>query len=293
MPNKNVKDFSPVSQINLSTDSILSIQNNELKRLSDPSATLNLFRVNANNLVYNTTSQTISGTKTFVTRPRVGVSPNFSGVVLDGDVIRPNFNTTIGFGAGLNTIYSLMSGNTAAGYNALRTNTSGQFNTAIGVSSLFSLNSGNSNTSIGVNAGYLLNNGSNNIILGGDALSGCISGNDNTAIGISSLKQNLGGSNIAIGFRSAESLVTGNNNIFIGVIANTASNIPLGVSNSIAIGREAVVSGNNQLSIGSINFPITTATTANAASITPPATIERYLVINLNGILGKIPVYKF
>jgi len=66
MPFRNVKDFGSISNLNLNTDSILSIQNNELKRLNANNASLNISNVNANNLVYNTGIQNISGAKTFL-----------------------------------------------------------------------------------------------------------------------------------------------------------------------------------------------------------------------------------
>lgn len=47
MPFKNVKDFGSISNLNLNTDSILSIQNNELKRLNANNASLNISNISA------------------------------------------------------------------------------------------------------------------------------------------------------------------------------------------------------------------------------------------------------
>jgi hypothetical protein len=65
MANKNVKDFLPQQSINLNSDSILAVSNNELKRLNGSNASLTINNVYATNIIYNTGNQTISGVKTF------------------------------------------------------------------------------------------------------------------------------------------------------------------------------------------------------------------------------------
>ena len=65
MANKNVKDFLPQQSINLNSDSILAVSNNELKRLNGNNASLTINNVYATNIIYNTGNQTISGVKTF------------------------------------------------------------------------------------------------------------------------------------------------------------------------------------------------------------------------------------
>ncbi len=121
-------------------------------------------------------------------------------------------NTAIGFGALRD---NTASGNTAIGYAALFTNTTGFNNTAVGVSALF-FNNGDQNTAIGNAA--LSNNttGFQNTASGEGTLSHNTMGNSNTAIGRDALINNtIGNANVALG-RNAGALATGDANVYIG-----------------------------------------------------------------------------
>jgi hypothetical protein len=101
-----------------------------------------------------------------------GTTPNISlpGVIIDSGAV----NTAIGFSA----LSSNTTGgsNTASGDSALLSNTTGDFNTASGVSALASNTTGGFNTA----SGYL-------------ALSGNTSGYENTASGVNALASNTTG----------------------------------------------------------------------------------------------------
>ena len=104
--------------------------------------------------------------------------------------------------------------NTAIGYLALPSNTTGSFNTASGAGSLFSNTTGDGNTATGLEALASNTTGSSNTAFGFGALSLNVQGSDNTAIGNSA---NVGSDSLtnatAIGF---------------GAIVNTSNTLQLG-----------------------------------------------------------------
>jgi uncharacterized coiled-coil protein SlyX len=92
-----------------------------------------------------------------------------------------NALTAIGFQA----LFSNTTGewNTAIGANVLPVNTTGSFNTAVGTIALFNNTTGNNNTAVGSEALRGNNSGNNNIALGNSAGSNLITGSDNIDIG--------------------------------------------------------------------------------------------------------------
>ncbi len=138
-------------------------------------------------------------------------------------------NTAIGFAA----LQSNTTGgsNSANGAFALQANTTGFDNTANGVTALFSNTTGRINTANGV--GALGNNttGNSNTATGFDALFGNTTGNQNTANGVGALGNNTTGkSNIALGYSAGGNLTTGSSNIEIGNfgVAGESSHIRIG-----------------------------------------------------------------
>ena len=123
-------------------------------------------------------------------------------------------NTALGAGA---LAYSTSISNTAVGSGALsnQNNTAG-YNTAVGWNALSSVTSGASNTAVGQYAGSTMTVGSANTAIGGLALLSNQTGNSNTAIGGTALNQlTSGNNNVAIGQSAGGSLHTGSNNIYI------------------------------------------------------------------------------
>ena len=110
--------------------------------------------------------------------------------------------------------------NTAAGTNALASNTTGKHNTAAGFTALESNTEGDRNTASGSTAMKANTIGEDNTAIGKGALKGNVSGNQNTAIGRGSLRDNeFGNNNIAIG-DDAGSAVVGDDNITIGNVGD-------------------------------------------------------------------------
>ena len=80
MATQNVKDFNTVNLLNLRTDSILSIQNNELVRLNAANTTIS----GVGNFITNNIN--ITGSFTSLNRPVI----NNTGVMLSGEAPPPN-----------------------------------------------------------------------------------------------------------------------------------------------------------------------------------------------------------
>jgi hypothetical protein len=156
--------------------------------------------------------------------------------------------------------------NTADGFNALRSNTTGDNNTAMGAFAMqfntegffdtaiggFALNSnttGVANTAVGVHA--LINNidGSENVAVGLNALRDNTTGDDNTAVGRAALRSNNGSENVAFGAAALFS-ATGDHNTAIG--DGAADEITSG-SGNVCVGGETgtgITVGNNIIAIG-------------------------------------------
>ena len=138
-------------------------------------------------------------------------------------------NTAIGFDA----LFSNTTGgsNTATGREALFSSTTGFNNTATGDFALHSNTTGGRNTATGVSALVFNTNGSDNTATGLAALESNTTGTQNTATGVGALVNNTHGrNNIALGFNAGGSLTTGNNNIDIGNVgvAGEAAKIRIG-----------------------------------------------------------------
>jgi len=142
----------------------------------------------------------------------------------------PNLTTAEGCGA-LNALTS-GTGNTALGWRALLSTTTGGFNTGVGAGAL-ALNNGGSNTAVGVAAlllntagsnntavgtGTLLNNATDrNTAVGANALNADNTGTDNCGVGFEALTSDTtGGANTAVGRGALDQNVTGNFNTAIG-----------------------------------------------------------------------------
>lgn len=177
-----------------------------------------------------------------------------------------NSNTAFGSGA----LYNNTTGNsiTAAGYfsnsfsnttgnynsitglDALNHNTSGNANTANGLQSLFNNTAGNNNTAMGNYALNKNNSGYSNTALGHSAAYDNTSGTDNTAVGLFSYTHNITSSyNTAFGHGAGPggAYFTGWNNTVIGQQAEANA---AGIYNSIAVGRDAASTANNQARFG-------------------------------------------
>jgi hypothetical protein len=196
-------------------------------------------------------------------------------------------NTAVGY----QSLYSLTTGinNSAFGANALWANTTGGGNTAIGTSALAAATTAVGNVAVGDTALGVTTTGNNNVALGFHALWKNTTASGNTGFGYYSLSSNtVGQYNAAFGDTSLASNTTGSFNTAFGRYAGYynstgASNVYLGfnagpdnthgaLTNSTAIGANALVSQSNSLVLGGIganavNVGIGTSTPAHPLSV--------------------------
>jgi trimeric autotransporter adhesin len=178
------------------------------------------------------------------------------------------FNTAVGFQAlranttaNLNTALGYQSlsrnttgfANTAAGTQTLFSNTTGIDNTAIGYAALNESTTADSNTAIGRSALIFNTTGDANTATGTGALFSNRTGNYNTGLGINTLVQTTASSNnTAIGANAGLAVNLGSGNTLVGAEADATI---AGITNSVAVGAGALVTGSNQVRLG--NFATT------------------------------------
>jgi hypothetical protein len=158
--------------------------------------------------------------------------------------------------------------NTAYGYDALTSNTTGAYNVGVGFDALKLSTSGQFSTAVGYSA--LSSNliGSINTAVGALALQKNVAGISNTAIGHGSLAEVIGNGaisgsyNTAIGSYSQASNVSGERNVAVGV---SALNVNTSGGYNVAIGNSSLGSstGSSNLEIRSGNFPAFNITNQN------------------------------
>ena len=160
---------------------------------------------------------------------------------LAGDTLTTGSRNTV---LGMNALSTEDTGgrNTAIGWYALHAQDTGSdaYNTAVGYFAGGSISTGVNNTIIGGFAGDALTTGTGNTTLGYQSLSAEDTLDGNTAIGYQSLKVQDGGSfNTSLGYQSGVSVSTGDENTFIGAKAGDA--VTTG-SNLTVIGFNAAAS---------------------------------------------------
>jgi hypothetical protein len=188
------------------------------------------------------------------------------------------FDTATGYQA----FYSNTTGNenTASGATALYSNTTGASNTATGFGALSSNTTGSINTASGFGALGSNNTGSSNTASGGAALSSNTTGTSNTASGSSALSKNTtGGQNTAVGYFSGltadSSTMTANNNTFLGALAEASTGT---LTNVTAIGSYSSVSESNALVLGCVSGQnrCPAAVNVGIGTTAPSATLDVY-----------------
>jgi len=184
-------------------------------------------------------------------------------------------NTAVGTAALQSYILNNYSGtgtnNTAAGYQALYSDTGagsqGSYNTGAGANALYSNTTGSYNTASGYQALYKNKIGVEDTAYGAFALSSDTVG-DNTAVGYEALKVNTSGkNNVALGWEAGIELTTGSNNIDIG---------SPGVTSESGVIRIGTISSTN----------VSTQTATYIAGISGESVIGTYVCVNSNGQLG-------
>jgi hypothetical protein len=207
-----------------------------------------------------------SGALTNATAIGYNASVTASNTIQLGNTDVTNVNTSgsltingikVGRGAGN------VSTNTAAGSNALSSNTSGGNNTAVGTGALQTNATGGFNTSVGSDA-LKMNTGSYNIAVGSNALKNNAGGDFNTAMGYGSNASHTSGSNNASFGTSALASNTGSGNTAMGASADVYA----GISNATAIGYQANATASNTIQLGNTSVTdVKTSGTITAAGL--------------------------
>ncbi len=231
------------------------------------------------NFVDLTTAQTIAGQKTFSedsyfngVRIGKGASNNIQNTAVGYTALGSNTtgegNTAIGFQGQMSGTSG--SSNTSLGFAALIDNTTSSGNTAIGYQAL-QKNTGDNNIAIGTNAMYLALNSTRNIVVGSNALETNANGAANNIImGVNSMRVATSASeNVAIGNEAGSTFTNETRNTLLGA----STNISAGVSNATAIGYGAIADASNKIQLGNANVTaVNTSGTITAAGFSGPLT---------------------
>ena len=148
---------------------------------------------------------------------------------------------------------TIVTSNVAIGAGALSDNVSGNYNTAVGQSCLLT-NIASFMTAVGYNALRLNLSGAGNVGFGYNAGYGNNTGSFNTSIGYEASKgvsNNANSNNTSVGYQALTSITTGGNNIAIGV---TPQQFNTTGSHNVGIGQTALrynQTGINNVAIGS------------------------------------------
>jgi len=224
-------------------------------RYIKPTDTVSLSnRINAKQNALTLTTTGSSGAAT-LTGATLNI-PNY-GSALSGYVPYTGATGPVNLGAYDLTVNGLKVGiggniyNTAVGYTALSSTTTGYSNVAVGYQTLTINSSGHSNTAIGTQSLIANNTGSNNTGVGTSSLINNSSGGYNTGIGASVLFQNTTGDyNTASGFQALNSNTTGSSNTATGYQSLGANTT--GIENTsngyLALGYN--ITGNSNSSVG-------------------------------------------
>lgn len=121
--------------------------------------------------------------------------------------------------------------NSAFGYLALASNTTGSSNTAIGANALNGNIDGGTNVAVGGQSQRLASGGNNNTSIGYQSLEDVASGFQNAAVGNSALMNTTGNRNTGIGALSGNDVIGGSDNTFLGY--NAGDGITTGNSNTV------------------------------------------------------------
>jgi Chaperone of endosialidase len=171
--------------------------------------------------------------------------------------------------------------NTASGLYAMRSNTTGSFNTASGGSALYSNTTGWSNTASGFYALQSNTTGNFNAALGVEALRFNTTGRANTASGTNALRFNTTGTNnTATGLNALRNNTAGSNNTALG---NGAGSLLTTGSNNIYVGHPGVGSESSTLRLGNVQ------TRAFIKGVGGVPISGLHVTINAAGQLGVAP----
>ncbi|MCY3022210.1 MAG: tail fiber domain-containing protein [Planctomycetota bacterium] len=175
-------------------------------------------------------------------------------------------NTAISYDSMFGSAGNSPANNTAMGYYALRSVTTGNGNTAVGSNALSSNTTGATNAVLGSAAMSANTGGTNNVAVGCLALSSNTTSHNSTAVGANALQFTTAGGNTAMGNSALYKNTTGTNNTAVGVVAMMNFSGTGTGSDNTAMGASALYSndGSGNSAFGSMagnaGTPITTGT---------------------------------
>jgi len=154
-----------------------------------------------------------------------------------GTTAKGAYNTALGYYA----LFSNTTGynNIAVGAQCLILNTTGRMNTAVGSFSLYNNLTGFYNTAIGQSSQQNLTDGYYNTSLGMDTLHSNTTGHKNIAVGekalydLNIIADDGSGNNIAVGYNTGRGIITGINNVILG---SNITGLGAALNNNIIIG---------------------------------------------------------
>lgn len=180
------------------------------------------------------------------------------------DAVTNSSGTTIGLGTGaLTSDDGTANQNTALGYQALNSNTSGRWNTAVGYQASFGSTTAQLNTAIGYRA-LATGGGSQNTALGYQALEDSTSGAQNVAVGYRALANSTAASyNTAVGETAGQN-ITGNRNTCVG---HGALKLNTSATDNVAIGYDNLDANTTGLYNTSVGSEALTANTSGDSCV--------------------------
>ena len=172
-------------------------------QFSDGSA----FASDAANLFWDDTNNRLGvGTNVPTSALQVASDAKINGLTVGLGSGAITFNTAVGYEAA--TTNTTGTGITAIGYQALKNSTGGN-NTAFGLQASLNNTSGGQNTSVGASALVFTNSGFSNTAVGFESSRNNGTGSSNTSVGTYSLRANTASNNTAIGFEAATTNTSG------------------------------------------------------------------------------------
>jgi hypothetical protein len=172
--------------------------------------------------------------------------------------------------------------NTAVGSGAMMYSTTGKQNTAVGCQALGNDpgNTGDNNTAVGYVALFSNTSGVENTALGQNALYNNTTAYYNTALGQAALyNTTTGGDNTGVGQNAGDTVTTGTQNTLVGSTSDVLTGT---LTNATALGYGAIVDASNKVQIG--NSSVTEVEIEGIHGSTSASGIAVY--VNSDGVLG-------
>lgn len=184
--------------------------------------------------------------------------------------------------------------NTAVGFEAINSNTSGVGNTALGAQALASNTTANNNTAIGRQALNSNTTGTSNTALGIQAMPNADGGVNNTFLGgFAGTALTSGSNNVAVGSSTGGSLTTGSGNVLVGRLTDVGS---ANAQQQTVVGFNVTGQGNYTTTFGGNNiYRNGGAGTNNTFDNSSDRRIKKNIVDNNDGLalLDQLRVRSF